>query len=187
MIYPYVKSNVRATKRLLYENNNYSVFDVRFPSRYKTDVKENNTVYSKLYTPKQKKHGSIIFVHGLGFNFFHKIIYRKFMEELVKKGFEIIFITMPYHLERTPPGEKSGRTFARLDAKLTLYFFEQAVLDIRTAIDWLEQEKRRNFSIIGISLGGIAATIAMALDRRIKKASSCSQEATIRSFYGTAH
>ncbi|MFH1506544.1 MAG: alpha/beta family hydrolase [archaeon] len=169
MVYDYKKTRIKAQQKLTSEKNCYKIYDIRFPSKYKTDVKKNNTVYATLYTPKKKFKQTILLIHGTGAGKVQKFLFDIFCKALSKRGFEAVFITLPYNLQRTPPREKSGRTFDRLDAKQTLCFFEQAILDIRSLMDMLEQSQKRRFSIFGTSLGGIIALMSMALDKRIKK------------------
>jgi dienelactone hydrolase len=110
---------------------------------------------------------ALIFVHGTGQkNFEHLKYYPKFFSN---NGYATLMPVLPYHFDRTPPGKKSGTAFIKgTDVELANRF-DQAVTDILTCIDFLENKGFTEINIMGFSFGGMISTIAMAIDKRIKK------------------
>jgi pimeloyl-ACP methyl ester carboxylesterase len=71
---------------------------------------------------------------------------------------------------------------ATSDAKSLAEFIRGTVVDLRSAVDYLENQPycRRNVAYAGISLGGILGTILAARDRRVKAAVIMSTPGTFR-------
>ncbi len=88
------------------------------------------------------------------------------------RGISALTMLMPYHGIRAPEGTKSGEFFTSANIKLTIDAFRQAVLEIHHATDWL-YDLHPQIGIVGISLGGIVATLACAHDERLKTACIC--------------
>lgn len=89
-----------------------------------------------------------------------------------KLGISAFTMLMPYHGIRTPEGTTSGEFFTSANIKGTIDAFRQAVLEIHWATDWLAT-LHSQIGIVGISLGGIVATLACAHDERLKTACIC--------------
>ena len=88
------------------------------------------------------------------------------------RGISALTMLMPYHGIRTPEGTTSGEFFTSANIKRTIDAFRQAVLEIHHATDWFET-LHPQIGIVGISLGGIVATLACAHDDRLKTACIC--------------
>jgi len=89
-----------------------------------------------------------------------------------KVGISALTMLMPYHGIRAPEGTKSGEFFTSANIKRTIDAFRQAVLEIHWATDWLAT-LHSQIGIVGISLGGIVATLACVHDDRLKTACIC--------------
>ncbi|MBM3710171.1 MAG: hypothetical protein FJW61_07115 [Actinobacteria bacterium] len=94
---------------------------LQFNSPYKSGVKENDTVYAELFLTKenndkgQEKTGNkggiekiIILLHGFNSSLTRLKNYYCFVNKALANNYSCIFINLPFHLNRTPPGEKSG-------------------------------------------------------------------------------
>jgi hypothetical protein len=160
-------------------------FVLKFRSPFKTDSKRNDTVYSELFLkedslskgpantthPRQIRDPLLILVHGFGTNNHKLKNYYKFMGKMLQNDISCLFINLPFHLKRTPEGEKSGERMILFDDMQTLEFFNQAVLDIRKAAVILSDLlSPPSINICGISLGSMIATIAKSFDNNISKA-----------------
>jgi|YelNatPaOPRAMG01_1025707.scaffolds.fasta_scaffold56016_2 dienelactone hydrolase len=119
-----------------------------------------------LYNSDHPK-GAIVFIHGTGQKNFEPLMY--YPKRFSQDGYTTIMPVLPYHFERTPLGQKSGIAFIKgTDVQLATRF-DQAVTDVITCVDYLENIGFKNIYIMGFSFGGMVSTITMALDKRIEK------------------
>lgn len=172
-----------------FSNKKIRKFILQFNSPYKTKIKENDSVYTELFLTGENKDYQmkktentkgvekiIILLHGFNSNLTNLRNYYYFINKALSNNYSCLFINLPFHLNRTPPGEKSGERLIHNKDMETLLFFHQSVLDVKKGIDitteFLKQKyelKKIDFSICGISLGGMVSIITMAWENRIKK------------------
>jgi len=168
---------------------------IQFDSAFKTGVKENDRVYTDLFLPEKssfmlsKNTGknkdslpsisggtdtikTIILLHGFSGRQDRLQNYYHFIKKATHNNYAVLFMHLPFHLRRTPSGEKSGQRIITGKDTETLNFFNQSVLDIKKAMDILERLflSHVTFFICGVSLGGMIATIAAAWEPFLKKA-----------------
>jgi len=140
-----------------------------FESPMQTPYKVNNIVYARYYPSNKKSKKAVILVPHRGGNI-------ESLEAMARifafKGISALTLIMPYHGIRAPEGTKSGEFFTSANIKRTIDAFRQAVLEIHWATDWLHSFHSQ-IGIVGISLGGIVATLACAHDDRLKTACIC--------------
>jgi len=140
---------------------------ISFESPYKSPYEVNNRVYLDVFIPKERKLNSLIlFLHGLGLTKRRKLLYTLLPKRLALLGIKSAFLTLPYHLERTPPGKPSAYWFRDFNDVETAAFFHQAVLDARVALRVLS-DGSLSF-IAGISLGAMISIIALAVESDFK-------------------
>jgi dienelactone hydrolase len=143
--------------------------ELSFESPMPTPYEVNNTVHAKYYPSHKKGRKAIILCHHRGGNMESLDAMAKIFAKL---GISALTMLMPYHGIRAPEGTKSGEFFTSANIKRTIDAFRQAVLEIHWATDWL-QTLHSQIGIVGISLGGIVATLACAHDERLKTACIC--------------
>lgn len=113
----------------------------------------------------------LVFLHYLGIDKYTKSAMIRTLKNMLKGRASLIFVALPYHLERTPAGRNSSRLFQSLNDEELLRYFQRAVLDTQRSMDWYKSRfGDENFYIFGVSLGALVSVIAMALDSRIRKA-----------------
>jgi hypothetical protein len=155
-------------------------FVLTYDSPFKTGIKENDVVYSELFlspdqisqTQNHNFNPLIILVHGFNTKTYRLKNYYHFIDRVLQNNISCLFVNLPYHLCRTPEGENSGWRLIGSDDTGTTNFFHQAVSDIRKAINIINNnfsKSKFDFSICGISLGGMVSVITMAWEKRIKK------------------
>lgn len=83
-------------------------------------------------------------------------------------GVSALRLSMPYHDARRPPELERSDYAVSSNVGRTLSACRQAVVDIRCAIDWLEQQGYEQFGILGTSLGSCYAFLASAMDARLR-------------------
>jgi hypothetical protein len=148
----------------------FNFYKIKFSSELITSYPESNQVFLKLYLPHQSKKNLTAIVHGFGERNAH-LIEKYFCKKLASAGVPNFLTSLPYHLERTPYGKRSGEIFAQMDAKESYFFFDQSQKDIRKAFHLISNHfyLGKEFNILGISLGGIVAFICAGLEEKIKR------------------
>lgn len=149
-------------------------YGLTFPSAYSSRFPENDVVSLRIVMPVDAKQPvpAVILLHYLGATDLK--IERSIASHLAEKGVASIVMALPYHLSRTPKGHVSGELAIQPDPAKLIETMTQSVWDTRRTIDWIATRPELDSSRIGIggtSLGALVATLAYALDPRIKKAS----------------
>jgi len=181
----YFKKNRRAT----FENSGYVI---RYDSAIKTGDANNDVVHSEFFIPDNiqpvgagskiifsKQTDSltnqkiIILLHGFNSTQWWLHHFYHFIKKAINNNFAVLFINLPYHLNRTPEGEQSGQRLIKSRDRELLEFFDQAVKDIQKAIIVLKKAFGATtcpgFYICGLSLGGMVASVTSAWEPEIKK------------------
>jgi len=169
------------------EPENILKLDISFPSPFTSGIQKNDKVSCSLFIDKnnlddnniclqnitnslKSKTDLIILIHGFSTNKKKLSNYYKFIKKTVSKNNSCLFINLPFHLERTPSNEISGKQLTYYDDKDTLLFFHQCVVDLRKAIDIMEELiNPSSIKVCGISLGCMVSVILMAVEKRISK------------------
>jgi len=172
MLYDYEKRDFAVNKIGLGKEEGVTESKIEYKSFIETPYSEVNKVEGFLIEPdKPKTSNTLIFFHGMGDKNLFPLSW--FSREFAKNGIPSFLLVLPYNFERTPKGMISGKKFLLDDMKDTIKDFRQAVIDVRTSMDFYEREKEhhaKEFYLMGVSFGGMIGTIAMGVDERIKKA-----------------
>jgi len=147
-------------------------FIISYNSPFRTNIKENDRVYSELLLSNEQNPNNefIILVHGFGIKEGKLKNYRYFIDNALKNKISCAVIDLPYHLHRAPSGESIGKRLIQGSEIDVLKYFHQAVVDIKKLIDIIfEIFPVRNISICGVSLGSIVSILTKAWDDRIDK------------------
>lgn len=148
--------------------SNVDVFILTFPSLTKTPYPENNTVYAEYYVPRNLKTFPATVV--LDITGGDQSLSRTISSYLASRGIGCLFVQMAYYGPRRPPDSK-----VRLlspDIKHTLKAIQQTVLDIRTAVAWLEQRNdvdKTRIGITGTSLGSMIGALSAEMEPSVSK------------------
>ena len=159
-------SNFSFETELRLEAPTYSVLAVRFPSPIVTPDPSNNTVHAEYFRPKgvgAEKRPAVVVLHILGADF---ALSRYMAARLADRGVCALFVKLPYYGERRPLGDR-GKQFLSIDIDRSALAMRQGVCDVRRAAAWLAgriEVDPRKIGAAGISLGGIIASVATAVD-----------------------
>jgi dienelactone hydrolase len=83
-------------------------------------------------------------------------------------GISCLRLSKPYHDIRRPAELERSDYAVSANVGRTTEACRQAVVDIRSCIDWLEQQGYEQFGVLGTSLGSCYAFIAAAFDPRLQ-------------------
>lgn len=148
-------------------------FVTRFESPSKSGVPENDilTVHAFLPSNRTGPVHAVVILHYWGATD-HRVEFNTALE-LARKGMAGIVVALPYHLERTPPGVRSGQMAITPDPERLKRTMVQAILDLKRTVDWIESRSefiRGQVGITGASLGAIVASLAIGVESRFTQA-----------------
>lgn len=163
-IFAYDPQKIRFDLSPVKETGSYTLERVEYRSPLKTPYPENNRAGGLHYLPKyERRMLAIVVLHGLGV---HTVQSERLVcRVLLRRGFDALLFTLPYHLERTPRGTRSGSYFFSLDRERSFDAFRQAIMDLRCLGDYLTT-RGLSLGVWGTSLGGIILNTLMGVDQR---------------------
>jgi hypothetical protein len=143
---------------------------LRFTSPLRTRYPENDIVNARWYpadpdTQKGKpKQAMIVMPQWNADAFSHNALCTLFNSF----GISCLRLSKPYHDIRRPAELERSDYAISANVGRTVEACRQAVVDIRSCIDWLETQGYSQFGVLGTSLGSCYAFIAAAFDTRLK-------------------
>lgn len=140
---------------------------LRFTSAVETPHPENNRVHGQWF-PAQHKPGSkrvatLVLPHWNASAGQHKGL----CVGLAKLGISALRLSLPYHDYRMPAELVRADYAVSSNIARTVDATRQAVIDTRSAVDWLVSQGYERIGIVGTSLGSCYAFLASTHDPRI--------------------
>jgi pimeloyl-ACP methyl ester carboxylesterase len=149
---------------------------VTFKSVLPSGIERNDAVTARLFeTDSCDWTRPVVLLHGLAFS--RLSMWDSFAAALARRGCPVLLVGMPFVCERTPPGDRLGAAYMRV-AKPALPAYEQAVADVRAALEWLLTKHAARGgetstvcwpALVGISMGALVGVIAAALEPRFER------------------
>jgi len=145
---------------------------LRFTSPVRTPYPENDQVNARWYPAPQRK-GSpagapkqaiIILPQWNSDAISHNALCTLFN----RFGISALRLSQPYHDIRRPAELERSDYAVSSNIGRTIATCQQAVIDVRSCLDWLETQGYTQFGVLGTSLGSEYAFIAAALDPRLR-------------------
>lgn len=143
---------------------------LRFTSPIRTPYPENDVVNARWYpAPEAKQAGKprqaiIVMPQWNADAFSHNALCTLFN----RFGISALRLSKPYHDIRRPAELERSDFAVSSNIGRTIASCQQAVVDIRSCIDWLESQGYEQFGVLGTSLGSCYAFIAAAHDARLQ-------------------
>jgi dienelactone hydrolase len=139
---------------------------LRFTSPVKTPYPENDQVNARWYPARDasKKQAMIVMPQWNADAVSHNALCDMFNSF----GISALRLSKPYHDIRRPAEIARSDYAVSSNIGRTISACRQAVVDIRSCIDWLASQGYEQFGILGTSLGSCYAFIAAAHDPRIR-------------------
>ena len=136
---------------------------LRFTSPVRTPHSENDLVNARWF-PAEGNRAVIVLPHWNA----NGIAYNALGPVLNRFGIAMLRLSKPYHDIRRP--SETARSDYAVSANIcrTIDAARQAIVDIRSCIDWLATQGKDEIGIIGTSLGSCYAFLAGAHEPRIK-------------------
>jgi dienelactone hydrolase len=140
---------------------------LRFHSPVRTPYPENNLVHAQWFQAANSKGGPkravVLLPHWNAPVDGHNALCRG----LARLGISALRISLPYHDYRMPAELKRADYAVSSNICRTVDATRQAVIDVRSCLDWLEQQGYQRLGIVGTSLGSAYAYLATVHDQRI--------------------
>jgi hypothetical protein len=150
---------------------------LRFTSALRTAYPENDTVNARWYPAKQTvdsrrvgsqkrkpKQAMIVMPQWNADAFSHNAL----CEIFNRFGISCLRMSKPYHDVRRPAELERSDYAVSANVGRTIAACRQAVMDVRSCVDWLASQGYEQFGVLGTSLGSAYAFIAAAMDARIR-------------------
>ena len=134
-----------------------------WPSAVETPDAVNNTAYAAYFPADSSRTAVLVLPHwnakaGTYFDLcriFNRI------------GFSALRLTLPYHEQRKPAELNRADHLVAPNVGRTLQSLRQAVVDTRSAVQWLKQQGYEKIGIVGTSIGSCVAFFAFVHDMDI--------------------
>jgi pimeloyl-ACP methyl ester carboxylesterase len=142
---------------------------LRFGSAVETPYAENNIAHAQWFPARVSKKGErstkavVVLPHWNAPATAHNALCRG----LAFLGISTLRLSLPYHDYRMPPELERADYAVSSNICRTIDATRQAVIDIRSCYDWLEQQGYQRLGIVGTSLGSCYAYLATTHDPRI--------------------
>ena len=141
---------------------------LRFTSPVRTPYPENDTVNARWYPAetgnKGPKQAMIVMPQWNADAFSHNAFCTMFN----RFGISCLRLSKPYHDIRRPLELERSDYAVSANIGRTISACRQAVVDIRSCIDWLQSQGYEQIGVLGTSLGSCYSFIAAAMDPRIR-------------------
>jgi hypothetical protein len=143
---------------------------LRFTSPVRTRYPENDVVNARWYpAPADRQQGKpkqaiIVMPQWNADAFSHNALCTLFN----RFGISALRLSKPYHDIRRPAELERSDYAVSSNIGRTTAACRQAVIDIRSCLDWLESQGYQQFGVLGTSLGSCYAFIAAAHDARLQ-------------------
>lgn len=142
---------------------------LRFTSPVPSKYPENDIVNARWYPAHAGKNGRpkqaiIVMPQWNADAFSHNALCTLFN----RSGISALRLSKPYHDIRRPAELERSDYAVSSNIGRTTAACRQAVVDIRSCLDWLESQGYEDFGVLGTSLGSCYAFIAAAHDPRLK-------------------
>ncbi|HKD09081.1 MAG TPA: alpha/beta hydrolase family protein [Bryobacteraceae bacterium] len=141
--------------------------ELRFTSAVETPYPGNNLVRARYFPAKPRwkrgKKAVVLLPHWNSHAAQHVALCRGIAE----LGISVLRISLPYHDKRMPPELTRADYAVSANVGRTIDATRQAVIDVRSCFDWLQQRGYKDLGIVGTSLGSCYAFLASAHDERI--------------------
>ncbi|MEO8024988.1 MAG: abhydrolase domain-containing 18 [Bryobacteraceae bacterium] len=141
---------------------------VKFTSAVHTPYPENNLVHGQWYPaadkPGRRRVAVIVLPHWNASLGQHGAL----CKGMAKLGMSALRLSLPYHDYRMPPELQRADYAVSANVGRTIDATRQAVIDVRSCVDWLYSQGYERVGICGTSLGSCYAFLASAYDPRIE-------------------
>ena len=139
-------------------------FTTAAPSPYPENDRVHGVWFPAEHKPGKRKTAAIVLPHWNASLNQHGAL----CAGIAKFGTSALRLSLPYHDYRMPPELQRADYAVSSNVARTIHATRQAVIDVRSAADWLEQQGFESIGLVGTSLGSCYAFLASTHDPRLK-------------------
>lgn len=167
--FSYERQKIDAHSGCIFKGRNYRCFYVTFDTLYRDPAEGTEMVQLYDFRPKGDIRASALILHGLGTRNIEFLLWMG--THLASAGVNAVAPVLPSNFTRIENNRLYGSRYLWPDYDTLYNVYEHAIVDIRSTIDYIEQEGRwhENNCVMGYCLGGMLTTIASALDSRLNQ------------------
>lgn len=161
--FEYEKQKIEYTSGYIFKGKNYRCSHIKYRTLYHNPAKGTECVELYNYQPRGETRASAIILHGLGSRNIKFLLWLG--PHLASAGVNTTILILPGNYTRVENNSVSGKSFLYPDMKVLYQFWEHAVVDVLSTIDFLEQENlwHENNILTGYCLGGMISTIVSSI------------------------
>jgi hypothetical protein len=138
---------------------------LRFTSAVKTPYPENNVVHGHWHPAKNHQKRAVVVLPHWNARFEQ---HGGLCRGIRMLGISALRISLPYHDYRMPAELERADYAVSSNVGRTIDATRQAVIDVRSCVDWLESQGYERIGLVGTSLGSCYAFLASAHDPRFR-------------------
>lgn len=158
-----------------FEDEISRVYDLEFPTPLPSAYPENNTVRTRLMVPREASSPMpvVVILHYWGA--IDTRLEQALGTELNRRGVAAALMVLPYHLQRTPKGSRSGELAVVADPGAMRATLTQCVQDVKRLLDFLGTRSEFDMGRLGItgtSLGAIVGSLIFGVEPRFAAGAS---------------
>lgn len=167
--FSYKKKHIISNSGYIFKGRHYRCSYIRFPTLYEKPEPGTETVELYNFQPRSEIRASIIILHGLGSSNIRFLLWMG--KQLAAAGINSSVLILPGIYTRVENGSASGVSYLHPHIPRMYKFWEHAIVDTLSTIDFLDQKKlwKENNCILGYCLGGMLSTIISVLDARVNQ------------------
>ena len=134
---------------------------------YEKPEQGTETVELYNFQPRSEIRASLMILHGLGSSNIKFLLWMG--KQIASAGINCSVLILPGIYTRVENGSASGVSYLHPHIPRMYKFWEHAVVDTLTIIDFLDQKKlwKKNNCLLGYCLGGMLSAIVSVLDTRV--------------------
>jgi len=165
--FSYTKKHIISNSGYIFKGKHYRCSYICFPTLYETPEPGTETVQLYNFQPKEAIRASLMILHGLGSSNIKFLLWMG--KQLASANINTSVLIFPGIYTRVENGSASGVSYFHPHIPRMYKFWEHAVVDTLSIIDFLDQQKlwKSNNCVLGYCLGGMIATIVSVLDSRV--------------------
>ena len=165
--FSYRKKPITSNSGYIFKGKHYRCSYISFPTLYERPEPGTETVELYNFQPRSEIRASSIILHGLGSSNIKFLLWMA--KQLASAGINTSVLILPGIYTRVENGSVSGMSYLHPHIPRMYQFWEHAVVDTLSTIDFLDQKElwKKNNCILGYCLGGMLSAIISVLDRRV--------------------
>ena len=165
--FSYRKKHIISNSGDIFKGKHYRCGYIRFPTLYEKPEPGTETVELYNFQPKSEIRASLMILHGLGSSNIRFLLWMG--KQLASAGINTSVLILPGIYTRVENGSASGVSYLHPNIPRMYKFWEHAVVDALSTIDFLDQKKlwKKNNCLLGYCLGGMLSAIVSVLDTRV--------------------